>query len=58
METITHNLSKQKMQFLKKGEVVSTLYILDENGNKIPDGLNAKGELTYQRAVCLNKNLE
>lgn len=52
-----HKRTGQKLLLKSSGSLVSTLYVLDDTGNKIPDGRNCKFEPAYKIAVCLNKNL-
>ncbi len=53
----THKKTKQRL-LLKKGRgIVSTFYLLDENDNKIKDGLNVYGKPYYKVAVCRSKNI-
>ena len=60
----THKVTKQRMLLKKDYGAVSSLFILDDKGNKIPDTningrrfVNAEGEIIYKLAICLNKNL-
>lgn len=53
----THKLTNQRLLFKRGNSGVSTMYLLDENDNKIQDGFNVKNEPYYKVAVCLNKNL-
>lgn len=61
---VTHKITNQKMELVKDNGFVSTLFILDENENRIactkqsPGGaLNAKGEQSFEKAICSNNNL-
>ena len=60
----THNLTGQRLLIKTIGDIVSVLYVLDENDNKILDKnssgivlLGMKGEQRHQMAVCDNSNL-
>lgn len=53
----THKKTGQKL-LLKSGSIlVSTLFILDVNNEKIPDGRSCRFEPAFKMAVCLNENL-
>jgi len=60
----THKRTGQRLLIKTSGNIVSVLYILDENGNKILEKntsgivlLDMKGEQRHQMAVCNNSNL-
>lgn len=57
MITKTHKITKKTFLLKKSGDVVSTLYVLDKNGNKIKDGYGVHGKPYFQTAICLTKNL-
>jgi len=61
----THKKTKQRFLFESRNSLVSTLYILDANDNKILDvnsfGKNrkdVKGDPVYKIAICRNENLK
>lgn len=62
---VTHKRTKQRLLLKKSDNLISTLYVLDENDNKIfaKDSVTNKlakdvnGNNYYQIAICLNKNL-
>ena len=61
----THTLTGQRLLIKTSGDIVSVLYVLDENDNKILEKnssgivlLGMKGEQRYQIAVCDNDNLK
>ena len=54
----THKITGQKLLLKSSSSLVSTLFILDENDEKIPDGRNCKFEPAFKMAICLNKNLK
>ena len=58
MEIKTHKLTGQKMRIKKDCGGVSSVYILDENENLIPDGCTVTGEKHYKTAVVITKNLK
>tara|TARA_R110000851_G_scaffold318757_2_gene482788 strand:+ start:156 stop:428 length:273 start_codon:yes stop_codon:yes gene_type:complete len=60
----THTVTKQRMLLKKEYGTVSSLFILDDKGDKIPDTsskgrrfVNAEDEPIYKLAICLNDNL-
>jgi len=60
----THNLTGQRLLIKTSGDIVSVLYVLDENDNKILEKnssgivlLGMKGEQRHILAVCDNSNL-
>ena len=53
----THKITGQKLLLKSSSSLVSILFILDKNNQKIPDGRNCKFEPAFKIAVCLNKNL-
>ena len=60
----THKRTGQRLLMKTSGDIVSVLYVLDENNNKILEKnssgielLDMKGEQRYQVAVCDNSNL-
>ena len=60
----THKITGQRLLIKTSGDIVSVLYVLDENNNKILDKnssgivlLDIKGEQRYQIAICDNTNL-
>ena len=60
----THKKTNQRLLFKTSNSLVSTLYVLDDQDNKVPDTnemghipLDAKGEPRYKLAICLNENL-
>lgn len=53
-----HKITGQKLLLKSSSSLVSTLFILDENDEKIPDGRNCKFEPAFKMAICLNKNLK
>ena len=64
MKLYTHNLTNQRLELRKDFGGISSLYLLDENGNRIkctkysPSGAyNAKGEQSFEKVICKNKNL-
>ena len=52
-----HRLTGQTLLLKKYGSNVSSYYLLDENKNKIKDGLNIMKKQHYKVVVCLNKNM-
>ena len=58
LEIKKHKLTNQNLLY-KRGDhkTVATYYILDNNLNKIPDGLNIHGNTRYKVAVCQSKNI-
>jgi len=61
----THKKTGQRLLFKRGNSLVSTLYVLDDNDNKILEKnsrghqlLNTKGEKRYKLAICLNENLK
>ena len=52
-----HKITGQKLLLKSSNNLVSTLFILDENNEKIPDGRNCNFEPFFKMAICLNKNL-
>ncbi len=64
MKLYTHKLTNQRLELRKDFGGISSLYLLDENGNRIkctkdsPSGaFNAKGEQSFEKVICKNKNL-
>ena len=58
MKTYTHKLTNQRLELRKDFGGISSLYLLDENGNRIPTGaLNAQLEQSFEKVICKNKNL-
>ncbi len=62
---LIHKKTNQRLLLKRGNSLVSTLYILDENNNKILKKnnkgkvlLNVKGEKRYKIAICLNDNLK
>ena len=60
----THKRTGQRLLIKTSGNIVSVLYILDENDNKILEKnssgivlLDMKGEQRHQIAICDNDNL-
>jgi len=60
----THKITGQRLLIKTSGDIVSVLYVLDENNNKILDKntsgiglLDMKGNQRYQIAICDNTNL-
>jgi len=60
----THKRTGQRLLMKTSGDIVSVLYVLDENNNKILEKntngiglLDMKGEQRYQIAICDNTNL-
>ena len=53
----THKTTSQILLLKKDRGIVSTLFVLDEDSNKIKDGRDVKRELSYKIAICLSKNL-
>ena len=60
----THTKTKQRLLLKNDSGLVSTLFVLDENDNKILDKndnnvqlCNVEGEKTFKIAICLNENL-
>ena len=61
----THKKTNQRLLYIRSNSLVSTLFVLDENDNKIPDRnnkgrwlLNVNGEKRYKIAICLTANLK
>lgn len=54
----THKITGQKLLLKSSSSLVSTLFVLDENNQKIPDGRNCKFEPAFKIAICLNKNIK
>jgi len=52
-----HKITGQKLLLKSSSSLVSILFVLDENDNKIPDGRNCNFEPSFKIAVCLNKNI-
>lgn len=52
-----HKITGQKLLLKSSNNLVSTLFVLDENNEKIPDGRNCNFEPVFKIAICLNKNL-
>ncbi len=64
MKRYTHKLTNQRLELRKDFGGISSLYLLDENGNRIkctkdsPSGaFNANGEQSFEKVICKNKNL-
>ena len=62
MKTYTHKLTNQRLELRKDFGGISSLYLLDENGNRIKQRIvhrafNAKGEQAFEKVICKNKNL-
>ena len=60
----THKKTKQRLLLKRGNSLVSTLYVLDSEDNKILDKnsrgkqlINVNGENRYKIAICLNSNL-
>ena len=60
----THKLTNQKLLLKKSYGGASTYFVLDDEGNKIPDlnsnGVKTKtenGDTIYKIAVCLDVNV-
>ncbi len=53
----THKITNKKFLVKKDYGVVSTLFILDNNGNKIKNGFDINGNTDYKTAICLNSNI-
>jgi len=60
----THKRTGQRLLIKTSGDIVSVLYVLDENNNKILEKnsseivlLDMKGNQRYQIAICDNNNL-
>ena len=53
----THKITNQRLLFKRGNSLVSTLFVLDGEDNKIKDGYNVKGDTNFKTVVCLNKNL-
>jgi hypothetical protein len=53
----THKRTGQKLLVKSSNDLVSTLFILDGNNEKIPNGRNSMGKPSFKIAVCLNQNL-
>ena len=60
----THKRTGQRLLMKTSGDIVSVLYLLDENNNKILEKnssgiglLDMKGEQRYRIAICDNRNL-
>ena len=60
----THKITGQRLLIKTSGDIVSVLYLLDENNNKILEKnssgiglLDMKGDQGYRIAVCDNTNL-
>ena len=52
-----HVLTQQLLQVKRAFAGVFTLYLLDDDLNKIEDGLNADGSVYYKIVVCSKSNL-
>ena len=52
-----HKITKQRLSIKRVGSLVSSFYLLDDNNNKIKDGLNVYGLTHYKTVVCLNVNI-
>lgn len=59
-----HKKTKQRLLLKRGNSLVSTLYVLDKNDNKILDKnsrgkqlRNVNGDKRYKIAICLNENL-
>jgi len=53
----THKKTKQRLLLKRGSSLVSTLFILDANDNKMQNGLNSNLEPYYKVVICLNENL-
>lgn len=53
----THKETNQTLLTKRAGSVVSSFYLLDNNNNKIKDGVNVHGLTSYKTVVCLNKSV-
>ena len=53
----THKKTRQRLLLKRGNSQVSTLFLLDKNGDKIQYGFNTNLEPYYKVVVCLNKNL-
>jgi len=60
----THKRTGQRLLIKTSGDIVSVLYVLDENNNKILEKntsgivlLDMKADQRYKIAVCNNSNL-
>jgi hypothetical protein len=53
----THIITKQRLLLKKNRGLISVLFLLDEQDNKIQKGLNTNLEPYYKIVICLNKNL-
>ena len=58
MKTLPHKVTGQRMSLRRPGDSVSIYNVLDDQGNKIPDGISCRGDQSYKTAVCLTSNLE
>ena len=61
---LTHKKTKQRLLLKTSDNLVSTLYVLDKQDNKVLDTnergktlLDVNGNKRYKMAVCLNNNL-
>jgi hypothetical protein len=61
---VTHKKTNQRLLYKTSNSLVSTLYVLDEQDNKVLDTnergnslLDINGNERYKMAVCLNENL-
>ena len=61
---LTHKNTKKRLLFKTSNSLVSTLYVLDNEDNKIVETnergitlLDINGNTRYKMAICLNDNL-
>lgn len=61
----THKKTNQRLLLKNNSGLISTLFVLDENDNKILDKndygkqlYDVKGDKRYKIAICLNENLK
>lgn len=61
---LTHKKTNQRMLFKTSNSLLSTLYVLDEDDNKVIETdergrtlLDVNGKQRYKMAICLNDNL-
>lgn len=53
----THRITKQRLLLKNNRGLISVLFLLDKQDNKIQKGLNTNLEPYYKIVICLNKNL-
>lgn len=53
----THKLTGRKLEMKKRYNQISTMYVLDENENRIEAGLNVMGKTRHETQIVKNENL-